>query len=164
MRLAALLAELPHDELERLAAEHLGQDENVSRTALCATLEGVLRSYSFVRKFVCDRFPPTFSILEALLDADGWSLPAQTFRESVTERTRVLVHGVSSGDLVGRDSGLRLYRRVLVEARRNDLVLDASETAILGVLRRELDIRPVEHFLLEHHPDFHEFWNNDDAF
>ena len=164
MRLAALLAELPHDELERLAAEHLGQDENVSRTALCATLEGVLRSYSFVRKFVCDRFPPTFSILEALLDADGWSLPAQTFREIITERTRVLVQRVADGDLVGRDSGLRLYRRVLVEARRNDLVLDASETAILGVLRRELDIRPIEHFFLEHHQDFHEVWANDDAF
>lgn len=164
MRLAALLAELPSDQLERLAAEHLGQDENISRTALCSTLEGVLRSYSFVRKFVCDRFPPTFSILEALLDADGWSLQAGTFRDDISERTRVLVQGVADGTLVGRDSGLRLYRRVLVEARRNDLVLDASETAILGVLRRELDIRPVEHFLLEHHQDFHEFWANADAF
>jgi hypothetical protein len=164
MRLAALLAELPHDQLERLAAEHLGQDENVSRTSLCGTLEGVLRSYSFVRKFVCDRFPPTFSIFEALLDADGWSLPAQGFRDAVTERTRALVQRVADGDLVGRDSSLRLYRRVLVEARRNDLVLDASETAILGVLRRELDIRPVEHFLVEYHKDFHEFWANDDAF
>jgi hypothetical protein len=164
MRLAALLSELPHDELERLAAEHLGQDENVSRTALCATLEGVLRSYSFVRKFICDRFPPTFSILEAFLDAEGWSREAQTFRDVVMERTRTLVQRVADGDLVGRESSLRLYRRVLVEARRNDLVLDASETAILGVLRRELDIRPVEHFLVEHHKDFHEFWANDDAF
>ncbi len=164
MRLAALLSELPHEELERLAAEHLGQDENVSRTALCATLEGVLRSYSFVRKFVCDRFPPTFSILETLLDAEGWRLSAQGFRDVVTERTRTLVQRVSDGELVARESSLRLYRRVLVEARRNDLVLDASETAILGVLRRELDIRPVEHFLLEHHQEFHEFWFNDDAF
>jgi hypothetical protein len=164
MRLAALLAELAPTELERLAAEHLGQDENVTRTSLCTTLEGVLRSYSFVRKFICDRFPPTFSILEALLDAEGCALAAQSFRDVVMERTRVLVQGVTDGDVVGRESGLRLYRRVLVEARRNDLVLDASETAILGVLRRELSIRPVEHFLLEHHPDFHEFWANDDAF
>src|ERR1700722_11289248 len=119
MRLAALLAELPHDQLERLAAEHIGQDENVSRTSLCGTLEGVIRSYSFVRKFVFDRFRATFSICEALLDADGWSLPAQGFRDAVTERTRELVQRVADGDLVGRDSSLRLYRRVLVEARRN---------------------------------------------
>jgi len=164
MRLAALLAELPVDQLERLGAEHLGQDENVSRTALCATLEGVLRSYSFVRKFVGDRLPPTFSILETLLDADEWTCPASTFRETVAARTAALVERVKSGDLVGRDSSLRLYRRVLIEARRNDLVLDASETAILGVLRRELGIRPAEHFLVEHHEDFHEFWAKEDAF
>lgn len=164
MRLAALLAELPVDQLERLAAEHLGQDETVSRTALCTTLEGVLRSYSFVRRFVCDRLPPTFASLEVLLEADGWTLPATTFRETVEERTSEIVQRVASGDLVGRDASLRLYRRVLVEARRNDLILDASETAILGVLRRELGIRPVEHFVLEHHPDFHEFWNDDQAF
>jgi ribosomal protein L12E/L44/L45/RPP1/RPP2 len=164
MRLAALLAELPADQLERLAAEHLGQDENVSRTALCATLEGVLRSYSFVRKFVGDRFPPTFSILEVLLDADDWTCPAASFRDAVAERTAALVDRVKTGDLVGRDASLRLYRRVLVEARRNDLVLDASETAILGVLRRELVIRPAEHFLIEHHSDFHEFWAKEDAF
>lgn len=164
MRLAALLAELPPDQLERLGAEHLGEDENVSRAALCATLEGVLRSYAFVREFVADRFPPTFAILETLLASEGWAHSAATFRDAVSERTRVLVERVKTGDLVGRDSSLRLYRRVLLEARRNDLTLDASETAILGVLRRELGIRSVEHFLVEHHDDFHEFWAKEDAF
>jgi hypothetical protein len=164
MRLAHLLAELPPDELERLGAEHLGQDEKVSRAALCVTLEGVLRSYSFVRKFVADRFPPTFAILDTLLDAAGWSCPASTFREVVTEKTARLVQRVAQGELVARDQGLRLYRRVLLEARRNDLVLDASEAAILGVLRRELEIRPVEHFLVEHHEDFGEFWDKESAF
>ena len=164
MRLAALLAELPVDELERLAAEHLGPDENVSRHALCATLEGVLRSYSFVRKFVADRFPPTFAILETLLDAEGYSVAAASFREVVTEKTLAISERVKNLELIGRDDSLRLYRRVLVEARRNDLVLDASETAILGVLRRELEIRTVEHYLVEHHPDFHEFWAREDAF
>lgn len=164
MRLADLLAELPAEQLERLGAEHLGQDENVSRSALCSTLEGVLRSYSFVRKFVADRLPPTFSILETLLDAPGYSVPAATFREAVGERTRYFSERIASGDLLGRDSSLRLYRRVLVEARKNDLELDASETAILGVLRRELSIRAVEHFLLEHHADFDQFWRTDHAF
>ncbi len=164
MRLAALLAELPPDQLDRIAAAHLGEDDGVSPASLCSTLEGVLRSYSFVRGFVCDRFPPTFSILQVLLDANSWAVPAASFREIVAERTKTLVERVTSGELVGRDSSLRLYRRVLLEARRNDLVLDASETAILGVLRRELDIRPVEHFLIEHHSDFHEFWAKEDAF
>jgi hypothetical protein len=164
MRLAALLAELPVEQIERLAAEHLGPDENVSPAALCTTLETVLRSYSFVRRFVGNRLPPTFAILETLLETDGWTHSASSFRNVVTERTQALVERVKSGDLVGRESSLRLYRRVLLEARKNDIALDASESALLGVLRRELGIRAVEHFVIEHHPDFHEFWAKREAF
>lgn len=164
MRLSELLATLPDDQLERLGIAHLGEDEKVTRASLCTTLESVLRSYSFVRKFVSDRFPPTFSIFETLLDSEEGRCPAGTFREQVTARTQTLVQRVASGDLLERDSTLRLYRRVLLEARRNDLVLDASETAILGVLRRELNIRSVEHFLIEHHSDFYEFWSRETSF
>jgi hypothetical protein len=164
MRLAALLAELPEDVLERLALEHLGRDEAVTRAALCATLEGVLRSYSFVRRFVANRLPPTFTIFECLLDSEGFSHPAATFREAVVDRLRALGDRVAAGDLVGRDESLRIYRRVLIEARRNDLQLDGSEMAILSVLRRELGIRTVEHFLVEHHGDFQPFWSRDRGF
>jgi hypothetical protein len=164
MRLAALLAELPHDQLERLALEHLGRDEAITPAALCTTLEGVLRSYSFVRRFIANRLPPTFAIFEILLDADGCAHPAATFRESVTERTRQLCDRVAAAALVGRCDGLRTYRRVLMEARRNDLQLDGSEMAILSVLRRELGIRTVEHFLIEHHVDFQEFWSRERGF
>ncbi len=164
MRLAELLAELSQDQLERLAAHHLGQERDVSRAVLCSTLESVLKSYSFVRDFVFDRRPPTFTILETLLEADGWAVPLSGFRELVMERTKELCDRVAAGELVGRDDGLRLYRRVLTEARRNSIEIDPSEAAILGVLRRELAIRQVEHFILEHHPDLQQFWNADHAF
>jgi hypothetical protein len=164
MRLAALLAELPSHERERLALEHLGRDESLSAAALCSTLEGVLRSYSFVRRFVANRLPPTFAIFETLLDAPDCAWPVTTFREAVAEKTNRLCEGVRAGDLVSREESLKIYRRVLMEARRNDLQLDGSELAILGVLRRELAIRPVEHFLIEHHDDFQEFWSRDRGF
>jgi hypothetical protein len=57
-----------------------------------------------------------------------------------------------------------VYRRALYEARRNDLDLNTSEAAILASLRREMGIAQVEHFLLEHHQDFREFWEKSDAF
>jgi hypothetical protein len=164
MRLALLLAELPHDELERLALEHLGDDQNVTRAALCTTLESVLRSYSFVRRFVADRLPPTFAILEMLLDATDHSVPLASFRDGVMERTRNISQRIADGDLLARSDSLRVYRKVLVEARRGDVQLDASETALLGVLRKELEIRSVEHFLIEHHDDFREFWDKEHGF
>lgn len=157
MRLAALISELGDDELERFEAEHVGEGEHVARDVLVSTLETVLRSYSFVKKFVGDRSPPTFSMLEVLLDAEGHAVPIAGFREEVEEKTNRIIDRVRSGDLVARDDSLRVYRRVFFEARRNDHVLDASETAILGVLRQELNIRTVEHFLIEHHDDFKEF-------
>lgn len=164
MRLAALLAELLPEQLERLASAHLREDESIASSTLLATLESVLRSYSFVRQVLVDRFPPAFAIFETLLESEDYAFPAEGFRAVVTERTSRLVEAVSTGELVGRDDGLRLYRRVLLEARRSDLRLDASEAAILGVLRHELGIRPVEHFLIEHHPDFHRYWAKDIAF
>lgn len=164
MRLASLLAELPHHELERLALEHLGDDQNITPATLCVTLEGVLRSYAFVRRFVADRLPPTFAILETLLEAPEHAVAASGFRELVMGRMNSIAERIRSGELLARGESLRVYRRVLVEARRGDVQLDASETALLGALRRELGIRSVEHFLIEHHDDFREFWDKEHGF
>jgi len=163
MRLAELMHELSDEDLERLE-EASNADHEASRSAIIASLETSLRSYSFVKGFVGDCMPPTFSILELLLNAEGFALPAAGFREHVDGHTTALIERVANGDLVGRDNSIRLYRRVLFEARRNDLVLDTSETAILGVLRAELAIRQHEHFLIEHHPDFHHLWKKPHSF
>jgi SAP domain-containing protein len=164
MRLARLLADLTTEQLDLLAIEHFGADPSVVHTSLLTTLEGVLKSFAFVRTFVVNRKPPAFTILEALLDAPGFARPASGFREHVRDRTTELCQLVESREILHRDQQLHLYRRVLVEALRSDLILDASETAILGVLRRELGIRQAEHFLVEHHSDLREFWSNECGF
>jgi hypothetical protein len=78
--------------------------------------------------------------------------------------TRKVTGLIDAGDLLARDGQLHLYRRALYEARRNDLDLNSSEAALLALLRRESAIAQVEHFLIEHHEDFREFWDRDDAF
>src|SRR5205807_616735 len=52
----------------------------------------------------------------------------------------------------------------LYEARRMDLDVNASEAAMLSVLRQELRIAQVEHFLLEHHAELREFWHGNESF
>jgi hypothetical protein len=164
MKLADLLGTLENEELERLAHEHVRSDDHLSRPAMLNVIEGVLRSYRFIQDFLGNRQPPSFSILLLLLDAPECALPTAGFRDAVMSHTQQLAESVSTGEIVGRGDQLRLYRCVLREARRNDLVLDSSESAILGVLRRELGIAQVEHYLVEHHRDFHEFWKKDHAF
>jgi hypothetical protein len=164
MKLAELLSALSSEQLGRLAAEHIRSEEHLSRPTLCSMLEGVLRSFRLVQEIVFRRQPPAFSILCALMDAPSQLLPANALRDTATSETERLCGLVTSGEILGRDDQLRLYRRVLCETWRSDLQIDESESALLGVLRRELGIAPVEHFLLEHHSDLQEFWRSGDSY
>jgi hypothetical protein len=164
MRLAVLLASLSDEELERLAVEHVRTDEKLARPQLYNFLEGTLRSYRFVNDFITTRQPPTFALLTTLLDSPGYEITTAGFRDQVMAETSRIAALIDSGELLSRDDGLRLYRQAFYEARRNDLDLNASEATLLAVLRRELGIAQVEHFLLEHHQDFRGFWERDDSF
>ncbi len=164
MNLTDLLAKATREDLERLAHEHARADESMPRAQLLDTIAGVLRSHRFLHDYLFNRLPPTYAIITLLMDADGFSLPATSLRGAVTAETMRIRAALDSKTLLARDDQLRVYRRSLYQARSNDRQLDASESAILGVLRQELEIQPFEHFLLEHHADFREFWSQDEAF
>lgn len=163
MRLAALLAAATDEQLERLTVEHVRTDERLPRLQLCVFLEGAIRSYRFINDFVINRQPPSFALLTLLLDAPGNRLPTDGLGEAAMNEAHRINVLIGSHELLTRENQLQLYRRAFLEARRNDLDLNASEAAILTVLRREQDIAQVEHFLLEHHDDFREFWDRPDA-
>lgn len=164
MKLAALLAALPQDELEHLAAEHIQVPEATGKHALCAMLESTIKSFRFVQDLVYSRQPPTFAILLTLLETRDHRFPSVQLRETALATTERIVASIDAGEILARDEQLRLYRRVLYQARRSDLDIDASEATLLAVLRRELGIAQVEHFLIEHHAELREFWNRDHAF
>jgi hypothetical protein len=164
MKLADLLAEIGQEDLERLAHEHAHADDRFSHAQLLTTIEGVLRSHRFLQEFLLNRQPPTFAIITLLLDAPEFTLPTAGFRDTVLQETTRLCTAIDSREILARDDQLRVYRRVLYQARANDQLLDPSEAALLGVLRQELEISQVEHFLIEHHADLREFWRQDEAF
>jgi zinc-ribbon domain len=164
MRVAALLAELPDADLERLAAEHVRTDERLARPQLCNFLEGAIRSYRFVSGFLVNRQPPTFSMLTLLLESPGYARPIDGFRDAALAEARRLADSIDAGELLYRDRQLHLYRRAFYEARRNDIDVNASEAALLTVLRREQGIAQVEHFLIEHHKDLREFWDREHCY
>jgi len=165
MRLADLLADRTIEDLQRLAREHAKiEEEELPRAQLLATIEGVLRSYRFLHEFLFNRQPPTFAIITLLLDAPGFTLPTSEFRDRALGDTARICEGLDARELLERDDQLRVYRRVLYQARSNDMQIDLSESAILGVLRQELEVTQAEHCLIEHHADLREFWRQDGAF
>jgi hypothetical protein len=164
MRLLELLSALSSDEVDRLAHEHGVADSEASRPQMLLAVESVLRSHRFIQDFLVNRRPPAFAAMLVLLDAPDYALPTGGFREAVLAEVARLCESIESGGVLRRDDQLGLYRRVLYQARSNDMHIDGSEAAILGVLRHELGIEPAEHFLIEHHPDFREFWQQDGSF
>ncbi|WP_053236886.1 SAP domain-containing protein [Sandaracinus amylolyticus] len=164
MKLADLLAGMQPEEIERLAHEHARTDDHLSGPQLLEAIGGVLRSYRFLHDFLFNRQPPAFSILILLLDAPDYSLPTAGFRESVLAETKRICDALDASAILARDDQLRVYRRVLYQARSNDMQIDASEAAILSVLRQELGIAQVEHFLIEHCRELREFWGQEGGF
>jgi hypothetical protein len=164
MRLADLLADSTLEELARLAHEHAKVEEQMSRPQLLAAIESVLRSYRFLQEFLLNRQPPAFSMMVLLLEAPEFAIPTAEFRNLVLAETGRICDAMDSGALLARDEQLRVYRRALYQARSNDMQIDSSESAILGVLRQELGITQTEHCLIEHHRELREYWRQDGAF
>jgi hypothetical protein len=163
VRVIALLSALDEETLERLAHQHLGVEDE-PRATRCLNLESELRSAKHLRDSIYNLQPPAFSILQSLLDSADKAVSLAGLRERAVSETIAIAERVTNGGLAARLELSQLYRRVLAEARRSDLTLDASETALLAVLRHELGMYQVEHFLLEHHSDLHQFWNEEHAF
>lgn len=164
MRLLEIFATLDDAALLELRDEHLGLEGSESRSDICLNLERELRSPNHVRSTVFNLQPPGFCILTDLLDADDHQISFATLKDRVMEESFMLAARVTSGDLAGGSRDHDVYRKVFVEARRSDLELDPSEVKLLAILRPAVGIRTVEHFLMEHHEDFHGFWKTDHAF
>jgi len=163
MRLAELLLEKSPDELGRLALEYAPGEAVLPRHQQIEIIEGVLRSFRFIQDYLFNRQPPTFAIMTLLLEAPDNALLTAGFQDVVLAETKRISDGIDSVEILKRDEQLRVYRRALYQTRSNDPRIDTSELAILGVLRQELEIAPVEHFLIEHHADLREFWQHDNA-
>jgi len=163
MKLATLLGIMSDSDLHELA-KALGNDEPfASVPALANRIEGDVRSRRHVEYFVVARRPPVFSILRQLLQAEEYRRARDELKQDAMAECEQLAARVRTGDLVATERHA-LYRRVLSEAWRTDLRLDASELSILGVLRRELQLTQADHFLVVEHPDVEPFWRTDDPF
>lgn len=164
MRLAQLLASLSEERLQRIAQEHIRADEGLSQAQLCNRLESAIRSSRFLADFLINRSPPTFALVSALLDSGGYSMEANQLRTSALAETDKICSQLDAGEILQRDDTLRIYRRLLFEARRADADINVSEASLLAVYRSEHEISQVAHFLVEHHQDLREFWKRDGSY
>jgi hypothetical protein len=162
MRLSELLGKLTEQDLRSIAKDRITEAESMTAGKLAAELETMIRSLAYVQHVLIASLPPTFSILLCLTEAPGGQLSDEDLVSRVSEHCEKLTSDVTSGALLGEGDD-RLYRRVLAEAWRTDLSLHSDEIGLLGVLRHELGLFLVDHYLTCYHSDFFEYWKVEDA-
>ena len=157
MKLGELLGEMDLPALRALARDKVQGAEEMGIGVLASALETTLRSFAHVHASCMTTEAPGFWILVSLLEAADCSLgrdEALTLARAECERFSTELDSLG----LINESAL-LYSRVLSAARRSDLRLDSSETALLGVLRQELGLLQVDHFLLWHHSELRHFYS-----
>lgn len=166
MLLADLLADYPDAALDRIASDKVEEvvGLRLPRAVVIREVCSALSSMSYVARALAPARPPTYTILQLLLGAQGYRRPMDAFKEEVgrqgdahTERALVL-EATTDG------KNYRLYLRMLQAAWENDGQIDRSEAQLLEVLRKELGIWVREHLILEHHPAVRGHWEAGKAF
>lgn len=164
MRLGELLGLVDPERIDEMCKRLVPGGEEVPQTLRATSLESLLRDSGFVEQTLFQHKPPVLALLRELLEARNHRAPIDALRTSVMEATERWCVRVGTGELAARRDTFPIYRRLLAAAWSNDLRLDASERALLGLLRKEVGMSTIEHFLISHHSDIQPFWMSDDCF
>jgi hypothetical protein len=166
MKIRPILQQLPPDGLEALARQRLSQvtDIRLPQSALIDELAEALTSFAFVSNQVVLRHPPSFAIIHLLINAPDYSLPTENFFHLVQEETSRMIALASRRPIFSKPKRYDFYMKLLAAAWENEADINPSEANMLRVLREELGISLMEHFVMEHHPDLHRFWRTESAY
>ena len=162
MKLRDILQQLPTEALEALARERLAQvvDIRLPHAVLVDELAEVLGSSAYVTTQVAFRHPPCFAILNLLMNSPDFALPSEGFRQKVQEETERMIALASRAPIFPKPKQYNLYLKMLSAAWEYEEDINPSEANLLRVLREQLTISVMEHFVVEHHPELHRFWRN----
>ena len=166
MKLRNILQQLPQEALETLARRRISQvtDIRLPQSVLVDELAEALSSVSYVSNCVTLRHPPSFAIIHLLTNAPDFSFPTENFFYKIREETARMVALASCHPIFPKPKKYDFYLRILSSAWEYDSDINPSEANMLRVIRDELGISLMEHFVIEHHPDLHRFWNTEGVY
>lgn len=148
-----ILQRYSRGDLRRLAKGKISEIVGLDADKVLRDLSKVLGNYESVKRNVEFRMPPTDTILEVLVEADGYRLPVDRLKTAVKGRIKQYEDAAKSIDVNDPSKGYRLYARMMEAAWEHEGDLVPSEANLLRVLRDELHISRTEHHLVMAHPD-----------
>ena len=165
MRLSEFIALLSPERLAELARTAVPGADELNPNEWSRKLEIVLVQTGYIEQVVLALRPPVASVLLRLLESDAHVIDREEVAADVAKETEQWCRRVTAVELGHRlaDRSL-LYRKMLEAAWANDLTLDHSELRMLRLLREQLGLFRIEHFLLAYHASIQPYWRFDDEF
>ena len=132
MKIEEILEQYSDASLDKISTDKV--DEAVSlrlpRTVIIQEVIEALKSLTYVAEALAPTRPPTYSFIKLLLDAPGYTLPVEGFREKVFEETKEMTMKSVSGKGLSNDKNYQLYLKILKAAWEDD-VIERSEALLL---------------------------------
>jgi len=148
----ALLDQISADKIDEAISLRLPQ------SVIIQEIVSALSSQSYISGKLLYAKPPTFAIVNLVLQSNGFAIEAADFQQKVLQYVRELSRTASQNSK-RPDHNPQLYIKILRKAYENDGLIDKNEAQILELVKSELGIWDREHFVYMHDESILDLWN-----
>lgn len=165
MKLSPILAAYDNSLLDHISSDKIDQAITLRLPPEVVIQEVIsaLSSQSYISGKVVYSKPPTFSILNLILQSPDFMVEAEGFREKVLTYVEELSQRAAQSKTT-HNKNPQLYIKILKRAWESDGVIDKNEANILELIKQELGIWDREHFILTHDSSIIRLWNIDEEY
>lgn len=166
MNLENIFSHYKIETIEQLASGKIPDIDHIRlpREVLVDELKQYLLKYSHVQRAISLRNPPSFLILNEIIEKPDCRSPVQGFKETIVSKTESFIKKATKGEGLRSRKDYSLYFRLLQVSWESGAAIDQSEAALLEAVRDELDIAFTEHIVLEHHESLKAYWYTDNYY
>jgi hypothetical protein len=160
MKLLDILNAYDTVTLDQISADKVDEVLNLKLPPSVITQEIItaLSSQSYISKKILYAKPPTFAILNLVLQSPDYMTEVEGFKDKVFDYIKQLMTRAAQSKSA-QTKNTQLYIKILQRAWENDGVVDKSEAYILELVKQELGIWDKEHFVLMHDESVIDLWN-----
>jgi hypothetical protein len=160
MKLIDILTTYDTGSLDQISADKVDEVLNLRLPPSVITQEiiSALSSQSYISQKILYSKPPSFAILNLVLQSPGYIVEIEGFKALVLEYIKQLTTKAAQRKSMN-DKNTKLYVKILQRAWENDGMVDKNEANILDLLKQELGIWEREHFILMHDESIISLWN-----
>lgn len=151
MNLQEILLKYDTVVLDQISSDKVDEAINLRlpQPVIVQEIVSALSSQSYISDKILYGRPPTYAILNSILQSAGYMSDVEGFKARVLENTSLLKEAAKSNKKT-QEKYPQLYIKILKKAWENDGIIDHSEAHILELVKEELGIWDREHFVLMH--------------